>query len=94
MSMLKCTRCGEENLFVETGYDGADYNSEHGERSGFNATVSLICPDCGMTYIIGRVRRASDFAIDIAANHFSRDGGEAKNFPKDLIRNAAKGEEK
>ena len=74
MSALKCVQCGNDDLYLSVGYDGMDYHSEAGEGSGFSCEVTLECPHCGRVYIIGRVKRSSDFAIDIDAQHFAREG--------------------
>lgn len=74
MSALKCIECGKADLFVSVGFDGLDGHSEAGEGSGYKCEITLNCPHCGRVYVVGRVKNYSDFALDVDANHFAREG--------------------
>lgn len=58
---LKCVACKSENLKMHVYYDGADWNSEKGEGSGFDYEVTLVCEDCGRAYPVCRVN--NEFAV-------------------------------
>lgn len=78
MSALKCARCGNAELFVAVGFDGLDGHSEAGEGSGYKCEVTLDCPHCGASYVVGRVKKFGDFVLDTNANHFGREGHETR----------------
>ena len=83
MSMLKCSRCGDDNLYVSSSYDGLDCNSLQGDGSGFNSKITLTCAKCNCVYVIGRIRNEMDFTVDTDANHFTYENlGESRKFPK------------
>lgn len=82
MSMLKCTKCGDENLYVSTDFDGMDGNSERGEGSGFKTMIALNCPSCGCIYVVGRIKQSVDFSLDTKLNHFAYEGEESRKFPR------------
>lgn len=86
MSMLKCSRCGDDNLNVSVSTDGLDCDSLHGSGSGFNSVITLTCPKCNCVYIVGRVHNLTDFSADVAANHFTYNGlEESRKFPKEKV---------
>ena len=86
MSMLKCSRCGDDNLNVSVGTDGLDCNSLQGSGSGFNSVITLTCAKCNCVYIVGRIRNAADFTVDTDADHFTYENlGESRKFPKDKV---------
>ncbi len=82
MSMLKCTKCGDENLYVSLDFDGMDKDSERGEGSGFKTMITLNCPCCGGVYVVGRVKHSADFSLDIKVNHFAYEGMESRKYPR------------
>lgn len=63
-SKLKCTRCGKD-LELSAGFDGCDWESVAGEKSGFKYTIALVCNDCGRVYPIGRLKNYQDFCENI-----------------------------
>jgi len=52
---LRCVSCNNE-LNLNVGYTGAEWDSQAGEGSGFGHEVSLNCISCARTYVIGFLR--------------------------------------
>lgn len=52
---IKCAGCGSFNIRMHVYFDGADWDAEAGEGSGFDYEVSLICEDCGRGYPVCRL---------------------------------------
>ena len=61
---LKCTDCGHP-LKLEMAHDGADWECERGEGSGFGNVVYLSCDGCGRIYEIVRYRNHGDVSVPI-----------------------------
>lgn len=59
---LKCCEC---NTILEpyVSYDGCDWQSEAGDRSGYGWEVSLKCPCCGSLFPIARMREMNDISL-------------------------------
>lgn len=57
MKKLKCPHCGDE-LHLELGFDGCDWESEAGEGSGYNYQLYLACNryGCGNVFPIVRLK--------------------------------------
>ena len=54
---LKCVACGSEKLELIVAYDGADWCSVHGEGSGFDYCIDLVCFECGRAYPVARAKK-------------------------------------
>lgn len=58
---LKCSACGSLDIRMHVGCDGADWDSEAGEGSGFDFGIDLVCEDCGRCYPVCRLK--DEFAV-------------------------------
>ena len=61
---LHCSNCGG-SLALRVSYDGCDWESVKGERSGFKHEISLDCDNCGRIFPIGRLNSESAFCENL-----------------------------
>lgn len=59
---IRCAGCGGYNIKMSVGFDGADWNSEAGEGSGYKYSINLDCEDCGRVYPVCRLK--NEFAVN------------------------------
>lgn len=80
---LKCSACGSYAIKLSVYYDGADWNSEKGEGSGFKYGIDLYCDDCGRAYPVCRLK--DEFAVCALADVKARgeDYGIERPFQKE-----------
>ncbi len=59
---IRCAGCGGYNIKMSVYFDGADWDSEAGEGSGYKYGVDLCCDDCGRSYPVCRLK--NEFAVN------------------------------
>lgn len=50
---IKCEGCGSYNITADVGYTGI--------KNEYPWEISLTCNDCGRTYLVGRIKKNTDF---------------------------------